>query len=73
MGIRYWVRVNKPTKTVILHKSTCRYCEDEHVNNKNNWWTGPFDSLDDARNYAQSEASKLKTEPVGGKCCKPLG
>ena len=73
MDISYWVRVNKPAKRVILHKSTCFYGQKPHeVNHENNWWTH-FDSLDNAWNYAQSEASKLKIEPVGGKCCKPLG
>jgi len=74
--MRYWVYVDKPTKRVLLHKSTCGACNDGegmhgHRDPKLNWWTDSFASRDDAWNYAQSEARKLRTQPAVCSLCHP--
>ena len=74
--MRYWVYVDKPTKRVLLHKSTCGACKEgkgmhgHHKNPKQNWWKG-FSSRDDAWKYAQYQSQQLKTQPAACKLCHP--
>ena len=70
----FWVYIDKPTITVKIHKSSCKFCNNGqglHGHRKpDNWWKG-FDYREEAWEHAKVQAQTMIVEPTTCKKCLP--